>query len=1247
MHENNLYRPSNDRISYRDLLERLELNTGYQQPTYPNQWDPYQQPIGPVHGKDPNSLPTQYRPEFQHPPGPMLNAAAVYQQIQDDLDRSGRNLYDEFRKVDYNRNEFIRREDFSQALSYAGLTLTVQQIDEIYFDCQRDRDGRINFRDFLEKLKPKGSVFQQVQEQVARSGVNLYGEFKKFDHLHDEFIHREDFVTALRLARITLTPQQIDEIYYDCRRYGDGRVSFRDFLSKIQSQGGIFQHIAEALSRTNVDIQSELYKFDTNRDGHLMKEHFSQILRSAGLNLNYQQVEEVYRGCQQDQRGNISIRDFLEKLKTSGSSSGGRFVIQIYEKIKQIVEGNNANLLENFRSYDRQNTGLFDKPNLDRALEQSNVKLTDQELEAVLADLDPAQRTKINYYQFSQKIGARAPLISAQDMNWASPLFNMIAMKLQQLRISAREHFQKYRIEGKTMATTDFINALQRLGMQADPRGNDIYRLAQKFKVIGQERVEFSDFEWALNKFGNASAYQPQTITYNPTTPQVRRLNAAELDHVHNCFDYLHKLMNIDHHSTHSIASKYSVDGYLTAASFASIVEIDCKIPKDQRNLDLMVSYLKDLDGKISIQRLIDAVSGARIGQIVGPGEQHQMPNPPYNPPGGIQSQRPCTERLVDFLRTQNITILNAFGKQGGMIETAYFERYLQAINYKLTRRDMDMLVRELSEGQNHVQLNKLKDSLERPQVGPNAGIPNPGPAPVQDWHPNRPQPGTPGRPDVSPGRQVVSPGRGPNKNLVQRSGTYNPGAVKLNDADNQEAMNALNYELTRKGLTVEEAFRRYDTDRDNSLSKQEFFHAFDNMQLNITQLQLNQIYNELDTNKDGTISINEFSRKLPGAQLNEEQKANRMSVSMSMEAELMQLFQHFDKNGDGVIDRDELNLVLRSYNMNMSHREQNDIFNAMDNNKDGKIQFAEFRDVMLNKLKKEILRKESGLSEMRQKFNEADYMKNGYLTKPELDRCLERMGSKLNDQELDALVHYADRDQDGRIDIDEFMYMMSGADQTILADAHASQAMFNLRRNRKLNPTDFLTLVAGTPGHFISSFTEQELQMKRILPAFNISPSIDHSGLKFKDVVYQGRQDKFNNVSFLQKRPVEKGGLIILTEATGISSIDPREAKTHQIIKRFLRISFFDQTSLEFVGNSTIIEADYNSGNQDIWQFPPQKGETKDLNSFYFVSNKQKKNQKLSLIFEFVVLLAKDPPVEMSCGYAQLPLVNLHKSTS
>ncbi len=64
---------------------------------------------------------------------------------------------------------------------------------------------------------------------------------------------------------------------------------------------------------------------------------------------------------------------------------------------------------------------------------------------------------------------------------------------------------------------------------------------------------------------------------------------------------------------------------------------------------------------------------------------------------------------------------------------------------------------------------------------------------------------------------------------------------------------------------------------------------------------------------------------------------------------------------------------------------------------------------------------------------------------------------------------------------------------------------------------------------------------------------------------------------------------------------------------------------AFEFVGNSAIIEADYNEGNRDIWSFPKTTGDTKDVNHLMFVASTGEKNAKLYLIFEFVMVLGKD----------------------
>jgi calmodulin len=74
------------------------------------------------------------------------------------------------------------------------------------------------------------------------------------------------------------------------------------------------------------------------------------------------------------------------------------------------------------------------------------------------------------------------------------------------------------------------------------------------------------------------------------------------------------------------------------------------------------------------------------------------------------------------------------------------------------------------------------------------------------------------------------------------------------------------------------------------------------------------------------------------------------------MDKELLDLFQHFDTNKDGHIDRNELTHALRTYNANMTSHDINNVFNEMDTNRDGEIEFAEFKAVMEDRMKRDIL---------------------------------------------------------------------------------------------------------------------------------------------------------------------------------------------------------------------------------------------------------------------------------------------------
>ena len=87
-----------------------------------------------------------------------------------------------------------------------------------------------------------------------------------------------------------------------------------------------------------------------------------------------------------------------------------------------------------------------------------------------------------------------------------------------------------------------------------------------------------------------------------------------------------------------------------------------------------------------------------------------------------------------------------------------------------------------------------------------------------------------------------------------------------------------------------------------------------------------------MDTDGNGTVEFNEFlsmmSRKMKDSDKNNE---------------IYQAFQVFDKNGDGLISKKELNHIMKSLGDNLSEDEIEEMIQQADIDGDGEICFSEF----------------------------------------------------------------------------------------------------------------------------------------------------------------------------------------------------------------------------------------------------------------------------------------------------------------
>ncbi|GFP85821.1 calmodulin-like protein 11 [Phtheirospermum japonicum] len=133
---------------------------------------------------------------------------------------------------------------------------------------------------------------------------------------------------------------------------------------------------------------------------------------------------------------------------------------------------------------------------------------------------------------------------------------------------------------------------------------------------------------------------------------------------------------------------------------------------------------------------------------------------------------------------------------------------------------------------------------------------------------------------------------------------------------------------------------------------------------------------------------------------------------------EFQEAFSLFDKDGDGCITIEELATVIRSLDQNPSEEELQDMINEVDSDGNGTIEFAEFLNLMANKLKET-----DAEAELKEAFKVFDKDQNGYISANEV---MINLGEKLTDEEVAQMISEADLDGDGQVNYDEFVKMMS-----------------------------------------------------------------------------------------------------------------------------------------------------------------------------------------------------------------------------
>lgn len=130
----------------------------------------------------------------------------------------------------------------------------------------------------------------------------------------------------------------------------------------------------------------------------------------------------------------------------------------------------------------------------------------------------------------------------------------------------------------------------------------------------------------------------------------------------------------------------------------------------------------------------------------------------------------------------------------------------------------------------------------------------------------------------------------------------------------------------------AKECFDLFDINEDNTISLTELGNLMRALRQDVDESELREMLKEVDADKSGRLEFNEFLELYA-----------RKIKDINQEKELIEAFNIFDRDGNGVISAQELKHVLTVLGKKYSDEEAEMMIREADDDGDGFIQYEEF----------------------------------------------------------------------------------------------------------------------------------------------------------------------------------------------------------------------------------------------------------------------------------------------------------------
>lgn len=148
--------------------------------------------------------------------------------------------------------------------------------------------------------------------------------------------------------------------------------------------------------------------------------------------------------------------------------------------------------------------------------------------------------------------------------------------------------------------------------------------------------------------------------------------------------------------------------------------------------------------------------------------------------------------------------------------------------------------------------------------------------------------------------------------------------------------------------------------------------------------------------------------------------KTEDISLTEQQKRDVKDAFNLFDTEGEGKLRTKDLKVAMRALGFEPKREEIRKILVDVKKENNEHLTYDDFVNIMSRKFTEKDV-----MDEIRKAFQLFDEDNSGFITLNNLKRVAEKLGEKFKDEDLQEMIEEADKDGDGKINLEEFAFVM------------------------------------------------------------------------------------------------------------------------------------------------------------------------------------------------------------------------------